>query len=370
MHTLADVTVAMYRCHDVAPEITDALAAVLMRSQICLLAIWMFIGRERFSWRVCGLIAGSCLIFTVYSRLLFPGLRKPSDGVFWYVKEWMYFFRPSGPGDFLVKLPVILVGMGVPLVGWRIIRAIRNRHRGTWFPPLIASWQATARRWLQFRFQDVAIWILTVACVLGAVYTTPPYDGWFVQLADLWWQIFGHRTAASLYSLVVSVLYVAVAAVAIWAVHSKQRLRTRIFVVSALTIVGGSAFEVWRSNIATEQSLGTWTSMWYLAAPESVLAALSAGLIAGSLSLVVFYDSPIRPAKPMPGRRLPDRVPPIQVDPITAWVVDEPNDFPGGIGRLRVHSTTESPTTAAGAAWEVAFSESVNGDDPLAKPTK
>ncbi len=62
-HVLADVAVAVYRWHDVDPALTDLLAAALSRSQLCLLAVWLVVGSERLSWRVCGLIVGICTSF-------------------------------------------------------------------------------------------------------------------------------------------------------------------------------------------------------------------------------------------------------------------------------------------------------------------
>jgi hypothetical protein len=76
LHALADVTLAMYRCHDIAPHLTDPLIAALSISQVCLLAAWLAVGYEALTWRICGFVAGLAFIINVFTRLLFPGFAK------------------------------------------------------------------------------------------------------------------------------------------------------------------------------------------------------------------------------------------------------------------------------------------------------
>ncbi len=104
LHVLADLAVALYRCVNLDAALTDLLAAELPRSQLCLLAIWLALGREPLSWRICGLLAGTSLMFTLFTRLLFPGRLESDPADYWFKEEWGYFFRHSGPGDLLAAI--------------------------------------------------------------------------------------------------------------------------------------------------------------------------------------------------------------------------------------------------------------------------
>src|SRR5688572_12909886 len=108
LHGLADVVVGIYGTHDLDRAATDLLRGALSRSQICLLAMWLVAGSERLSWRICGLLTGSCMLFVVFSRAAFSDQNEIGSESLWREEEWAYYFRLTGPGDLLVKLPVLI----------------------------------------------------------------------------------------------------------------------------------------------------------------------------------------------------------------------------------------------------------------------
>lgn len=284
LHGLADIMVGIYRCHDVDRALTDLLAASLTRSQLCLLAIWLAAGSERFSWRICGLIAGSCFVFIVFSRFVFPGAQDIGRDVFWLDEQWAYYFRLSGPGDVLIKAPILIGGLVVPLFIWRGWRAVRSvRQAG--LP------RVNPARWLrfQFRMQDIIVWIVTLSVALAATYRTSPYPGWYGDLTDNWREVARLKTPQDVYCAASAVLYVFVAGVSLWAVYSKMLLRFRIPIALTLVITPAFGFELWLRVVAKHTTSDSLAEVWGQASDEVVPSILAATIMAGSLMLVRFY---------------------------------------------------------------------------------
>jgi len=212
LHGLADVAVGLYRTHDINRELTDLLAGALSRSQICLLALWLAAGFERLSWRICGLLGGSSFVFVVFSRTVFPGQTDIKTGNPWLEQEWEYYFRSSGPGDFLVRLPILIVDVAGPLLVWRAWRAIRLVRAGS--RAIQFGWE-----WLQFRLHDAAVWTTTICVVAVAIFQTTPYPEWFSELQKRWVQYYQFQDRAALYHLLSSADYVLVALASLGVPH-------------------------------------------------------------------------------------------------------------------------------------------------------
>jgi len=281
LHGLADIVVGVYRCHDVNRALTDLLAAALPRSQLCLLAMWLVVGSERFSWRICGLVAGSCFVFIVFSCLLFPGECGIGHGTVWLEQEWVYYFRLSGPGDLLVKLPILIGGIAAPLFAWRAWRAIGFiRQSG------LPSAKLADRRRFQFRFQDVAIWTVALCLALAASYRTAPYPGWFEELLSRWGHMYGLQDPHAAYYTTSALPYVLVGLVSIWAVFSTTPLRFRVPLGIGLVFGPAYGFEIWLQFVAEYSLLGDRSPLWYQASAETFTCAVAAATIVGSLLLI------------------------------------------------------------------------------------
>jgi hypothetical protein len=284
LHGLADITVGIYRCHDVNRALTDLLAASLMRSQLCLLAIWVAAGTERLSWRICGLIAGGCFVFVVFSRLVFPGAQDILRNTYWLDEEWVYYFRLSGPGDLLVKAPILIFGVAGPLIVWRIWRAIRSVRQSGLPRARLANWLR-----FQFRLQDVAIWVITLSMALAAIYRTGPYTDWYGDLIERWRPAYRLKSWPDTYCVASALLYVLVAYVSLWSVYSKMRLRFRVPLALALAIGPAFGFETWLYSVAEHSASQVLPGVWAQASHETLTSAVAATVMTGSLLLVKLY---------------------------------------------------------------------------------
>lgn len=284
LHGLADVMVGIYRCHDVDRALTDLLAASLTRSQLCLLAIWLAAGTERLSWRICGLIAGSCFIFIVFSRFVFPGVQDIGRDVFWMDEQWVYYFRLSGPGDLLIKAPILIGGVAVPLLIRRVWRAIASVRQAGLPRVKLARWLR-----FQFRLQDVIVWVVTLSVALAAVYRTAPYPGWYGDLIGHWREVARLKTPEDVYCAVSAVLYVLVACVSLGSVYSRMPLRFRVPLAVGLVIAPAFGFEHWLRNVASNSTTDLLPGVWGDASAETMTSILAAMVMVGSLLLVRLY---------------------------------------------------------------------------------
>jgi hypothetical protein len=301
--------------------LTDLLAASLSRSQLCLLAIWLAVGSERLSWRICGLIAGSCFVFIVFSRFVFPGIEDIGRNVFWLDEQWAYYFRLSGPGDVLIKAPILIGGVAAPLLiwrGWRAIWSVRqsglprvkpgsvlergNSSRSDTDSPLSPGFagerdrergllKQSLARWLrfQFRMQDIIVWIVTLSLALAAVYRTAPYPGWYGDLISRWREVSRLETPPDVYCAASAVVYVLVACVSLWAVYSKISLWFRVPIALMLVISPAFGFELWLRDVAENATSESLSSVWSDASAETVTAIVAATVMMGSLVLVRLY---------------------------------------------------------------------------------
>lgn len=287
LHGLADVTVGIYRCRNMDPVLTDLLAAALPRSQLCLLSIWLAVGTERLSWRISGLAAGACFLFSVFSRWLFPDGHLTWAGAHWVEEEWLHYFRLSGPGDLLVKAPILGGGIAVPLLVRRAWRAVPDAGQaGGWL------WSKARPQFrFQYGFREVAIWTTAVCLCLIAGYQTSPHAGWTEQLLHGWRQRYRLSDAASLYTTTSAVIYVGVALGSLWAVYSKASLGWRALVWFALAVGPAWGFQIWLHRIVESIPAASPDRFWAQASAETLTSLVAAVTITGSLLLVRLYAS-------------------------------------------------------------------------------
>ena len=181
LHLLADLAVALYRCTAINPLLTDTFARALMRAQFGLLCVWLFAGKDPSAWRLAGFLSGSAGMFVVYSRLIFPGFHKPSLGPAWFRSDFDLYFRSTGPGDLLLKAPLMLALIA------RRADGLSRRRFGNWSVIIrrsVASRihsrtdRAHRLQWLQFSMADYLIWSFTLGLVMMVFTVAPYHEGW------------------------------------------------------------------------------------------------------------------------------------------------------------------------------------------------
>ena len=277
LHVLADVVLSVLRIHNADWLATDFLSAALPRGQIALLAIWLALGEARLSWRICGFIAGSFFIFSLLTRTTWPAQYGIGANAIWMDEEWRYYFRPFEAGDYLVKAPVIAVGIVVPLAvtRWReICSAVTSR-------PI--------RELFRFRFADAALWVVTISVVLVGVFQTSPHPEWFEHLFDHWRQVYHLNDRPKTLAVTSSGLYVMTAFVSLWAVFSKASLYLRVFVWIAMLLVPNLLFDIFLQH-SIDRSPTDRFDVW-LRAPETITCTIAAVAIVVSLLFVKLYRS-------------------------------------------------------------------------------
>ncbi len=276
LHALADVAVALYRSQTVDPVVDDILCAALPRSQVCLLAAWLAVGSQRWSWRFCGTIVGVCFVFILFSRFVFLQQKEIGHGTVWLDDEWAQFFRLWGPGDLLIKMPLLLGGVVLPLWIWRLGRWI-----GTG-----ASFRLP-KKWprLQFRTPDVAVWMITICATLAALYQTAPYPEWTVALGDQWWSRYDFELSMTVYSTASTSVYVMTTLVALWFVHWNARLWLRVAVLMIIVVLPAMAMDGWLRSIVEAKESAGGTTDGLAAYAETITSAIAATVIVGSLAI-------------------------------------------------------------------------------------
>jgi hypothetical protein len=278
IHGLADIAIGVFRRHVFDPSFIDVSLTALARSQLCLLAIWLALGRARLTWRLSGLIGGTFFLFIVLSRAIFPGITEIGRDSQWLEPEWEFYYQLWRAGDFVVKIPLLIAGVCIPLV---VVRALRfAKSAGEHGEPTRAS----LANLLQFRLQDIAIWVFALALGFGA-FRTAPYTDWFQQLFERWWSVYRVPRSIDVYCLTSALIYVAVALVSLQLVRSKPRLLVRLFLFVGVSIGPAVALDVWGQTMRDE-----FAAAFVLRWPETLTSLSAAAVIAGSLLLVRFYE--------------------------------------------------------------------------------
>ncbi|MDP6443326.1 MAG: hypothetical protein QGG36_32375 [Pirellulaceae bacterium] len=177
LHSMIVAAVCAVRMQEADWGWADVVSAAVCRSQFCLLCAWLAAGTDNLSWRFCGLLGGSCFIFTVFARTAFPDGLDVGFGMSWQPADWTWFFRYSQPGDLLLKAPVYLVGVCCPIAAWRLVVLLRSQDKQSREP--IGRRVAAS---LRFNMGDAIVWIVTISLVMIAVFQTAPYEEWYREL--------------------------------------------------------------------------------------------------------------------------------------------------------------------------------------------
>jgi hypothetical protein len=243
------------------------------------------VGRERLSWRVGGLIGGACCVFIIFSQLLFPDRDADWTSTYWFPEEWAYYFQPAGPGDLLLKFPVLVLGVVLPLVALRVWHAVGvMRRRGVQLSKLWSS------RWLQFGFSDVAVWTISLSFALAAIYQTAPYEGWFEQLYDHLRSGANPDNVAFVYSVTSALVYVVVTLAVLWAVFRQSPWWLRVLLVLTLAVGPAGLLDTWFNQAGKPAFVTESADFQIQAASETATSVVASAVILGSLTLVVLYE--------------------------------------------------------------------------------
>ncbi|ADB16087.1 hypothetical protein Psta_1411 [Pirellula staleyi DSM 6068] len=319
VHGLADLAVALYRCLEIAPSFTDFLATSLPRAQLALLVAWVVLGREPLLWRLLGTVISLSWIFTIFSAFHFPGYYKPSMGEAWLVSDFGYYFRPTGPGDLLLKAPVIVGVMLVPLVIAKLVFWWRERRTQA---PLAEPIAATTHHFFQFRFQDILLWNLAVALVLTAI-AAEPHEGWFEVLGSRWWMMSIQRATPYSRAMQLAAIPTSLAMlVAIVPVRTRTALVAQLLLIIVVGVIPALLVDRYcRSSDLVSFYAGVWRTF----PREGRIVLCSSLIVGGSSWLVRLYDSAIRRRR-APAASLPQFAPSDAESaiPIVASLADPP----------------------------------------------
>jgi len=301
LHVLADVTVAVYRCAAVNPPLTDLLAGGLMRAQFGLLCVWLLAGKDPLSWRLAGLLSGASFLFLIYSRLLFAGYYKPTLGPAWFQYEFNLYFRSTGPGDLLLKAPLIFAGLAIALPVYRYVLWLARRC--DWLPDERKSArqeQSGSRlRWLQFSVADFLIWSFTLGFVLMALSVTPHYEGWLELIRWRWSLGWQGKLPDSALLLTAAWPTAAMVLLGCWqGQHWNGHLR-RLAIVGIVGLFVGIAVEAWWQAVHPERP-HRHTALGGLRCSEALLMPLVGCLSALTVWLLALYDRPAKAKLSLP----------------------------------------------------------------------
>jgi hypothetical protein len=277
LHVLADVTLGVLRTHNAEWLATDFLSAALPRGQIALLAIWLALGETRLSWRICGFIAGGFFIFSLLTRTTWPAQFGIGANAIWMDEEWGYYFRTFESGDYLVKAPLIAVGIIIPLAAMR------------WREILAAITSRPIRELFRFRFADAAMWVVTISVVLVGVFQTSPHPEWFEHLFEHWRQAYRLSDRSNTLAVTSSGLYVMTAFVSLWGVFSKTSPYLRVFVWGAMLLGPNLLFDIFLQHPIDRAPTDRF-DIW-LRVPETISCVIAAVVIVVSLLFVKLYRS-------------------------------------------------------------------------------
>lgn len=293
IHGLALVTLALYRQIGVAPAATDALLAGVVRSSICLLALWLFLGTHSFSFRAIGTLASLACLMTLLLRLMPSGFLMQRGLWFqrvWTPEDWPVFFGPTGPGSVLILVPIVWTILLHDVALWRVFQ---RHHRATSPQRTVAVGADTAKSAIwwrgQFRLSTLVISLLA-ACAGLAAWVAIPYDGWLDGVQERWALIFTVQDSSAGRALAASIPTVVVCLLAIHFSTSVPKLlwgcATTIAVALAITLPFDTL--TWDSSVA----LGFHRELLVSAskAPEAVITLCAGLLMLISISLYRFYD--------------------------------------------------------------------------------
>jgi hypothetical protein len=317
IHVLANVAVGVYRAQDVNRELTDLFSAALGRSQICLLAMWLALGSDPLSWRLCGFVGGVSFVFVIFTRTALPGQYGAGAGAIWLDEEWSHYFRLSGPGDLLVKAPVLAGLVAAPLIVLRFISrgalAPGSSDSRNPEPDASASRQMSGakaapqrrrNRRIQFGLGEASLWIITLSMTFAAIFRTAPYPEWLAELAAKWKEQWRFPNEAAVYAVASGAVYAILALASLWLVYGRTSLWLRFLIFAALVIGPAYACQSWLHRITARPHQLGLSPVWGQASGEVATAAVAALLCVASIILYRLYG-PQPHVRPRPVRLRP-----------------------------------------------------------------
>lgn len=293
LHFLADLAVALYRCTAINPLLTDTFAGALMRAQFGLLCVWLFAGKDPLSWRLAGFLSGSAGIFVVYSRLIFPGFHKPSLGPAWFRSDFDLYFRSTGPGDLLLKAPLMLALIVVALMVYQ--GAIWELER--YHPPKrrlsnsLADESGARLQWLQFSMADYLIWSFTLGLVMMVFTVAPYHEGWLELVRWRWGLGLQGKIPDSHLMLGAAIPSAVMVLLGSWLGQTTGSYGRRVATATVIGLICGIGVEVWWNSYHQGPLLFS-SPTGTPRASEVLLQPLIAIVAAGSCWLVSIYDAP------------------------------------------------------------------------------
>jgi hypothetical protein len=303
IHVLADVAVGVYRAQDVNRELTDVVSAALGRGQICLLATWLALGADPLSWRLCGFIGGASFVFVIFTRTALPGQHGAGAGAVWLEEEWAHYFRLSGPGDLLLKAPVLIALVAGPLVAFRLWRWLRRRVPAE---PIGQTSEGGKRRRMQFGLGEASLWVITLSVTFAAIFRTAPYPEWLAQLATRWRDWWRISDAPAVYAIGSGAVYAAGALASLWLVYGRSRLSLRLPLFLVLSLGPAYACEKWLESITAKDPKIGLSTVWGQASAEIWISAAAAMISVASIILYRLYGREAH-VRPGPVRLQPPR---------------------------------------------------------------
>lgn len=292
VHALLNLAVGLYRCHNVTPGLTDHLATVLPGAQTCLLVCWLFFGPASLSKRLAGFIGGHLQIFLVYSNFLLPDFETIRRRNNW---QWSYFHY-SGPGDWLAKVPVLLLGLGSVFLLVKIYRCWLSQPSDNEETQGLASTEdldSVRQPLMQFDVADLLFWTI-VCCLALSVYAAPAYTGWTIDVLQIWAGIYKFETIVDWCTIGVAVLWV-LAFYLVLMTSPIERLSKRLAIQLGLVMIAGLVFD-WQFRLMEgsklmEGSIYDLPRQTFLA-PSFVLVASSSLIVLEILADPNFGQAP------------------------------------------------------------------------------
>ena len=253
-HSLLNIAVGLYRCHDVIPGVTDHLATVFPIAQSSLLMCWLFFGPAQISRRVCGFVAGHFAIFMVYSNLLLPGFKSVRRQ--WKAVDWIIYFHGSGaPGDWLVKLPILFIGIGVPLFVFSSFYFFQKQSNPIECGEAEGEEIETSsklKKWtvemFQFTLIDLMFWIIALCLILVSL-ATPFHPGWSEKLMELLRESWKLDSAVNSLKFYTAILWV-VSFLWILICTKIESMGSRMIIQIGFVIIFATVFDIYFQDFA------------------------------------------------------------------------------------------------------------------------
>ena len=232
-------------------------------------------------------------MFVVYSRLIFPGFHKPSLGPAWFRSDFDLYFRSTGPGDLLLKAPLMLTLIVVALMVYQgAIWELECYH-----PPKrrlsnsLADESGARLQWLQFSMADYLIWSFTLGLVMMVFTVAPYHEGWLELVHWRWGLGLQGKIPDSHLMLGAAIPSAVMVLLGSWLGQTTGSYGRRVAIATVIGLICGIGVEVWWNSYHQGPLLFS-SPTGTPRASEVLLQPLIAIVAAGSCWLVSIYDAP------------------------------------------------------------------------------